>query len=206
MAELSRDEARRIGSAILVILAIWGSAVAIAAAARLIHPLPTPLIGAFIAVTIILPMLAYAASPKLKAFADQVGHRPIVLFHIWRIGAALLLFWYGFAGALPAGFWIPAGVGDLLAGLFAIHVLTQPESRGRYLAFHLFGLADFIVAVGAGLYFSLRNDPLMLPVALLPLALIPLYGVGISSVSHLVALDMLRRGTGMGATLSGRRR
>lgn len=205
MAALSRDETRRIDRTILVILAIWGSAVAVAAAARLIHPLPTPAIGGFVTVTIVLPMLAYYASPRLKAYADDIGHRPIVLFHVWRVGAALLFFWYGAAGALPPGFWIPAGVGDLLAGFFAIYVLMRPESRGLYLAFHLFGLADLLVAVAAGMYFSQLGDPLMIPVVLLPLALIPLYGVGISSISHLVAFDMLQRGTGMGSAVFGRR-
>jgi hypothetical protein len=155
-----------------------------------------PLIAAIVAATIALPMLWYAASPSLRVVIKRIGHRRIVLFHTWRIPAALLFFWYGARGELPTAFWVLAGTGDLLVGLYAAWLVTQPESSRRYWSFHLFGFADFVVAVGTGLTFTLLQDPRMAPVAVLPLALVPLFGVGISGASHLMAFDMLRRGVG----------
>ena len=72
-----------------------------------------------------------------------------------------------------------------------------PESRRRYIAFHLFGFADFVVAVGTGLTLTLLADPKMDGIRTLPMALIPLFGVGISGASHLMAFDLLRRRKGM---------
>jgi hypothetical protein len=69
--------------------------------------------------------------------------------------------------------------------------------RFRYRSFHRFGFADFVVAVGTGLTFTLLQDPLMALITTLPFALIPLFGVGISGASHLMAFDMLRRHTGL---------
>ena len=55
-----------------------------------------------------------------------------------------------------------------------------------------FGFADFVVAVGTGLTYTLLLDPRMNLIAELPMALIPLFGVGLSGASHIVAFDMMR--------------
>ena len=68
--------------------------------------------------------------------------------------------------------------------------------RNRYWVFHLFGFADFVVAVGTGLTYFLLNDPRMSGIQTLPMALIPFYGVGISGASHIMAFDLLRRRPG----------
>jgi hypothetical protein len=75
-------------------------------------------------------------------------------------------------------------------------VTLLPESRNHYLIFHIFGFADFVVAVGTGLIFFLLDDPRMSAVETLPMALIPFYGVGISGASHIMAFDLLRRRSG----------
>lgn len=98
---------------------------------------------------------------------------------------------------LPTAFWVLAGTGDLAAGSFAAYLLLPPESVRRTLAFHIFGLADFMVAVGTGLTLTLLQDPRKAPIPVLPMALIPLWGVGISDATHIIAFDMLRRGTGL---------
>lgn len=197
MTHSKPDLSGRTGPTLLGILAVWALAVVASAQSGVLASLYPPLIGAIVATTIVLPTLIYFASQGLKDFADGVGHRPLLAFHTWRIPAALLFFWYGANGALPPAFWVLAGVGDLIAGGWAAWLLSRPESEARYRAFHIFGFADFVLAVGAGLTFTLLQDPRMAPIASLPLALIPLFGVGISGVTHLVAFDMLRRGTGL---------
>lgn len=177
---------------LVLVAALWCLAVIVAAATGWLATIAPPLIAALVATGIILPTLWYARSPGLRALARHAGQRPILLFHIWRIPAALLFFAYGAAGALPPLFWILAGSGDLIAGSLAAWQARQPPSRRGYWRFHLFGFADFIVAVGTGLAYTLAADPRMAAIAQLPLALIPLFGVGISGASHLVAFDMLR--------------
>ncbi len=86
---------------------------------------------------------------------------------------------------------------DLMAGLLAAAAMLARKTRARYLGMHLFGFADFVIAVGTGLYFTLLQDPKMGSIRELPMALIPLWGVGISGASHLIAFDLLRRNRGL---------
>lgn len=179
------------------LLVLWAATVVGAAQSGALAMLYPPLIAAVVAATIAIPSVWYFSSRALQAYMDRVGHRRIVLFHTWRIPAALLFFWYGLQGQLPPLFWILAGTGDLIAGSYALWLSFKPESPVRYRSFHIFGFADFVVAVGTGLTYTLLLDPRMAPIATLPLALVPLFGVGISGATHLIAFDMLRRGTGL---------
>lgn len=190
--------------ALVFLLVAWASIVVVAAHNGLLGQLYQPFIGAIVAATIVVPTVWYFLSSSLRRVVETIGHRRIVIFHIWRIPAALLFFWYGAQGQLPLVFWMLAGVGDLIAGAYALRLSFQVESRESYLSFHRFGFADFVVAVGTGLTFTLLLDPRMAPIATLPLALIPLFGVGVSGASHLMAFDMLRRGVGFsGASSAG---
>jgi hypothetical protein len=188
---------RRGTRVLLTVLAIWGLAVAVAAQAgvyRAIYPL---LLAPIIALGIVVPVIAYAMSKGFRAYIEAIGLRPLTAFHIWRIAAALLFFWYGAHDLLPQVFVQNAGWGDLIAGLLALGVTLLPESRNRYLVFHIFGFADFVVALGTGLTLFLLSDPRMAGIQTLPMALIPLYGVGISGASHIIAFDLLRRHVGI---------
>ena len=181
------------------VLLIWGLGVAVAAQTGLYRMLYPPLIAPIVALGIIGPMIIYAFSPGFRDYISAIGILPLTAFHVWRIPAALLFVWYGSQDLLPEAFVRNAAWGDLLAGLFALLIIVLPKSRGRYLAFHLFGFADFVIAVGSGLAFTLMGDPRMDSIRTLPMALIPLYGVGISGASHLMAFDLLRKGVRAGS-------
>lgn len=176
---------------------LWAAAVILAAQTGALAAIYPPLIAALVATGILVPTLWYALSPGLRDMMDTIGHRPILLLHTWRIPAALVFFWYGYFDQLPAIFWLLAGTGDLLAGALAAWTALGPQTAARIKRFHLFGFADFVVAVGTGLTFTLLLDPRMSAIATLPLALIPLFGVGISGATHLIAFDMLRREVGL---------
>lgn len=193
-------DARKTPQAILGVVTLWAVAVVIGAETGFFASLYLPLIAAIVAATIIAPTVLYFRSRRLRAYVEQLGHRPILLFHTWRIPAALMFLHFGLQDRLPPAFWILAGTGDLIAGSYAAYLMSRPESTRRYLSFHVFGFLDLVVAVGTGLTFTLLQDPRMAPVAVLPLALIPLFGVGISGATHLIAFDMLRRGVGMTGT------
>jgi hypothetical protein len=188
---------RRRGTRVLLaILIIWGLAVAVAAETGAYGAIPSRLLAVIIGLGIVVPVIVYAMSGGFRAYIQAVGLRALTAFHVWRIAAALVFFWYGAHDLLPEAFVRNAGWGDFIAGCLALGVLSLPERRSRYLVFHLFGFADFVLAVGTGLTFFARNDPRMAAIETLPMALIPLYGVGISGASHLMAFDLLRRRTG----------
>lgn len=189
------DAAWRALSARLGLIALlWAGAVTLAAAEGWLSRLWQPSVAGLVGLGIAVPTVAYFASGRLQSWAAATGLRAMTAFHIWRIPAALAFFWFGAQGTLPPLFWIPAGIGDLIAGLWALHVVRKPDaSPSDYRRMHRFGFIDFVVAVGSGLAHTLLLDPRMAPIALLPLALIPLFGVGLSGASHLVAFDLLRR-------------
>jgi hypothetical protein len=182
---------------LLTVLAIWGLAVAIAALTGLFSGVYPLLLAGLIALGIILPVVVYALSRSFRDYIEALGLYGLTAFHVWRIAAALVFFWYGAHNLLPDVFVRNAGWGDLIAGFLALGVVLLPKTRNRYLVFHLFGFADFVVAVGTGLTLFLLNESRMAGIQTLPMALIPFYGVGISGASHIMAFDLLRRHAGL---------
>jgi hypothetical protein len=118
--------------------------------------------------------------------------------HSFRVaeGTAFLLIMA--LGHLPALFALPAGLGDIAAGIAAPLValrLAQGTGRRAALWFNAFGMTDLVVALtlGALTGFQLINvSPSGAPISQLPLALIPtaavplLFALHIRSVSALV--------------------
>lgn len=137
--------------ALAAVLSLWAILVAYAALQQWLAALPPFGVVAAVALGIATPTLAYFGLSSVRRGVGWLGLRRLTAFHIWRIPAALTFFWFGAAGALPPLFVILAGVGDLLAGLLALWVVTlRSPSRAQYLFVHAFGLADFVVAVGTG--------------------------------------------------------
>lgn len=184
---------RNTSSVLLALASVWLVLVAALAERGVFAALPMTLIPALVGLGILLPTGAYFASPQLQRYAQLVGLQRLSLLHAWRVPAALVFFWFGALGQLPTLFWVLAGVGDLIAGLLAARLAIGTPSRVDYLRFHRLGFADFVLAVGTGLTFTLLQNPLMNNITLFPLALIPLFGVGISGATHLVAFHMLRK-------------
>jgi hypothetical protein len=180
--------------ALSITVLLWLVAVTWAALGGALARLQMPWIAALVAAGIVLPAMAYFALPALQALAQRVGLKWLTVLHLWRVPAALAFYAYGLAGELPPLFWLLAGTGDLIAGLYAAGALRAHPTRAYYLRFHAFGFADFVVAVGTGLTYTLLLDPRMAPITQWPMALIPLFGVGLSGAAHLVAFDLLRRG------------
>jgi hypothetical protein len=104
-------------------------------------------------------------------------------------------------GQLPAIFALPAGLGDIAAGLAAPLVarrLAQGTGRARAVWFHLFGILDLVVALsigflaGLGPWRPLEVTPSTEALSLLPLVLVPTTAVPLAIALHLVALRRLR--------------
>jgi hypothetical protein len=183
----------RAAIAVLAAGALWAAGVVWFAARGALIPLIGVQYALLVVAGIAIPTVIYAFVPAVQRLVDRAGLYWVTLIHVWRVPAGLLFIGYGLMGQLPPAFWIPAGFGDLLVGVYAARLLFRNGEVRYYTRFHLLGFADFVIAVGAGLVHTLMLDPRMAPLAALPLALIPLFGVGISGASHLIAFYLLGR-------------
>ena len=105
-------------------------------------------------------------------------------------GAVFLIRWW--QGEAPAVFAIPAGVGDVLTGLFAPAVAYwwytgKPYARTAAILWNLFGMADFLNAV------TIANI-VQLGIAF-PIVMIPVYSVPRAFLIHSYSLIGLLKGT-----------
>jgi len=138
-----------------------------------------------------IPVVARALAAPGMAGRLELPHTPRVA------GVAFLL--YLALGHLPALFALPAGLGDIAAGLAAPLVarkLAQGNGRRAALWFNAFGLTDLVTALtlGALTGFQLMNvTPSSAPITELPLALIPTATVPLFFALHITSLTTLAR-------------
>jgi hypothetical protein len=191
MLFLSLNQRHQITQRLLFTISIWGIGVGVGSYFRLFSTFPLPWFALLVAIGITVPTIVYYCNSTIQAYIQQLHLNYLTVFHLWRIPAALVFFYYGSQHLLPETFVRNAAWGDLLSGLFVVPLLLLPNYRWTYWAFHLFGMTDFIIAVGTGLTFSLLQMSMMNTIATYPVALIPLFGVPISGVSHIMALDLL---------------
>jgi hypothetical protein len=138
-----------------------------------------------------IPVVARALAAPGMASRLQLPHAPRVA------GVTFLL--YLALGHLPALFALPAGLGDITAGIAAPLVarrLAQGTGRRAGLWFNAFGMTDLVVALtlGALTGFHLLNvTPSSAPITELPLALIPTATVPLFFALHITAVSKLVR-------------
>jgi hypothetical protein len=193
MLSLSLNQRHQITQRLLSTISIWGIGVGVGSYFGLFSTFPLPWFALLVAIGITVPTIIYYRNSTFQFYIQQLHLKYLTVFHLWRVPAALVFFYYGSQYLLPEPFVRNAAWGDLLAGLFVVPLLLLPNYRWKYWVFHLFGMTDFIIAVGTGLTFSLLQISMMDTIATYPVALIPLFGVPISGVSHIMALDLLAR-------------
>lgn len=142
--------------------------------------------------SIAILVLVYYLNENFRSYIWSIDLKHLTIFHLWRIVAALVFFHYGSENLLPKQFVIDAGYGDLTVGLLVPVVLMLPSGDRKYLLFHIFGMLDFVIAVGTGFTFNvILHDPLMANITTFPIVLIPLYGVPITGAISIMTLDRL---------------
>jgi hypothetical protein len=138
-----------------------------------------------------IPVVARALAAQGMVSRLELPHAPRVA------GVAFLL--YMALGQLPALFALPAGLGDIAAGIAAPLVarrLAQGTGRGAALWFNAFGMTDLVVALtlGALTGFRLLNiTPSAAPIFEPPLALIVTAGVPLLLALHITSMSALAR-------------
>lgn len=161
---------------------------------------PVPL-GAVALVPVLAFLGALAASSTVRRFVGALDLRILTLAQAPRvIGGVFVVLWA--LGRLPAGFALPAGLGDLLVGVTAPLVASfvvprLPARRRLYVAWAAFGILDLAVAVTLGVLHSptsvgvLAGPVTTAPMGTLPLSLIPTFLVPLALILHVAALHLV---------------
>ena len=195
-AGLGRRRAALLAGAAAAVLGGWLSASAVIADHGWYRTLPwfpvaiTGYLGLLLALGRI-PVVARALAAPGMAGRLVLPHTPRVA------GVTFLL--YLALGHLPAVFALPAGLGDIAAGIAAPLVarrLKRGTGRRAALWFTAFGLTDQVVALtlGALTGFQLLNvSPSSAPITELPLALIPTATVPLFFALHITSITTLVR-------------
>ena len=165
------------------------------------NAVPTVLFG------LLIPLMTAAVGLRLSgSIASLVSAIPlhwIVAAQVFRIeGGIFLVLWAD--GRLPWQFALPAGIGDVMTGGFAVVVagLLAQKAPGALRAAYgwcLFGIADLVVAVTMGAMTSpgrahlLAFDAPNLLISSYPLVMVPTFAVPLALMLHGLVLWRLRR-------------
>jgi hypothetical protein len=181
------------GPATYVVLAIWAGLVvtAIVAGAFAGDGASRLALPAAVIIPVAAVAIGYRASPRLRTYLLALDLRLLLAAQLWRVIGIAFLFALAYR-QVPAGFAVPAAVGDLATGVAALAVVLALDNgsltRGRLYAFTALGVGDFLVANATGL--ALEPPALITwPLAIFPTIMVPFF-----AILHLVAVLQSRHG------------
>lgn len=194
-ASVSKTLQRRIPWLVGLFFATW-FAVALIVADSAHFPLaqeaarrPVSALVAFIPLAIALGFLVF--SKTWRSVTASIPPASLIAIQVYRVAGGMFLFPFLTYQVLPAGFAYPAGIGDMLTGLFA-PIVASAVAQNRHGAFrwavawNLFGILDLIVAPATAVFFQARV------LQLYPLALVPLFlGPPMGILTHIYSLRNL---------------
>jgi hypothetical protein len=201
-AGLGRRRAALLAGGAAVLLGGWCAASAVIAGhgwyhTRLGHGVPwLPVaVAGFFGLLLVLRRIPVVA----RALAAPGMVNRLELPHTFRMldGAAFLIIMA--LGHLPPLFALPAGIGDIAAGIaapLAARRLAQGGGRRAALWFNAFGMTDLITALALGAvtaYELVRVTPSGAPISELPLALVPTVGVPLLLAVHITSVSALAK-------------
>lgn len=138
-------------------------------------------------------MIALFASKSLRSINAAMPSAWPIAAQVYRVAGLMFLWPFLAGGAVPAGFAIPAGVGDVLTGLAAPLVAiavarNRPGARRLAVAWNWFGILDLMIAPAAAVLAGSTN------VARFPLVIVPLFlGPPLGILTHVWSLRNLRQ-------------
>jgi hypothetical protein len=162
-------------------------------------PKPPLALGLSCLLPIIFFIWLYLRRGAFWAFCHTIDLRTIVALNLGRILAVDFVLCAA-EGRLPAGFALPAGLGDIVIGLTAIPLAFalssgRPAARAWFVAWNCFGMLDLVLAISLGILHSSSTvgilagtGPNTLLMSELPRALVPAFFVPLLILLHLLAL------------------
>jgi len=163
-------------------------------------PLPLLPLAIFLPVIIGAPLLLL--SKRVGQVLDAMPTSWLIALQLYRVFGSVFL--VGWLRGVLAGAGAVAGIGDVLTGLFAIPAAIAvaagtAEGRRAAVAWNIFGLADFVVALTLGLITTPGRFQLIVPdlpsigAGDYPNVLTPAFVVPSSILLHVLSLRQLRR-------------
>src|SRR5678815_4016387 len=129
-----------------------------------------------------------------RAWSGRLSLAMLAWFHVWRVVPGVAFLVLHAQGALPWGFAVPGGIGDVAVGVvapLAAWLGTKVDSRSAlagYVALTVLGIVDLANVVRAALILSLHDPASMHLLRQLPLGLLPTFAVPITFAAHALAL------------------
>lgn len=166
---------------------------------------PVPRLPFAVIIPVAVGLTLMLRSERMGRLIDAIPSMWLMGYQTTRIiGGVFLIRWA--QGQLPGEFALPAGIGDVLTGLFALPAafyLTRGGSQGRAAAYawNFFGIADLFVALTLGALTSPSRFQLLAldhpnQVTFDPsLAVIPTFAVPLALILHGLMLWKLSRMT-----------
>lgn len=163
-----------------------------------ISPLPIA-----VAVPVLIGLIGLLSSRRIAAAIDAAPAPWLIAIQVYRvIGGNFIILWLG--GAIPGVFALPAGIGDMLVGLFAIPVALylasgRPGGMALAVAWNIFGILDLVDALTLGFFSSpgpmqaLALDHPNVLTTSYPTVMTPAFAVPLSLILHGLSLWQLRR-------------
>src|SRR5437588_7329507 len=167
--DLTAEQRRTTWLAIMVPFTLWAALAWTAAINGVfrtgVSPLPLLPLAFFLPVIIGAPLLLL--SKRVGQLLDAMPVTWLVALQLYRVfGSWALAAWLH--GVLPGVFAVPAGTGDVLTGLFAVPAAIAvatgtAQGRRAAIAWNIFGLADFAVAITLGMITAPGRFQLIVP-------------------------------------------
>ena len=165
------------------------------------NAVPTLLLGLLI--PLVTAVVALRQSASIRKLVSAIPLHWLVAAQVYRIaGGIFLVLWAD--GRMPWQFALPAGIGDVLTGCFAVivAVLLAQRAPGALRAAYswcLFGIGDLVVALTMGAMTSpgrahlLALDAPNLLISSHPLVMVPTFAVPLALMLHGLVLWRMRR-------------
>ena len=199
-AGLGRRRAALLAWAAAIVLGGWFAAsVAVAAAGGYHTQLGkgVPWLGV-VPVTVLVALLAISRIPTVTRALSAPGMTSrLMLPHMFRAAGGLAFLITMALGHLPALFAVPAGLGDIAAGIaapFMARRLARGAGHRGALWFEAFGITDLVMALGLGGltgFQIIHVTPVNSAISELPVALVPTVGVPVLLALHIIATRQL---------------
>ena len=207
-AELAAPQRRATWLVVMIPLTLWSAVVWSAAinglfdASGSIGGIPSILLVRFIPVIIAAPILL--RSRRIGQMLDAIPAGWIIPLQVIRLLGALFLFGWAHH-TQPAIFALPAGIADVLTGLFAVPVALSLASGSRHsrraaIAWNVFGLLDFTYtySISTAISLHLIETGLASTVGGYPAVLTPgTWRPAVDPAARVVAAPAVRVGTGL---------
>jgi hypothetical protein len=213
---LTPEQRRTTWLAIMLPYTLWAAvawSAAINGVFRATGASAVPLLPLAIFLPVIVGVPVLLLSKRVGQVLDAMPPTWLIALQLYRVFGSVFLAG-ALGGLLPAAFGLPAGIGDVLTGLFAVPAAIAAatgtaDGRKAAIVWNIFGLVDFAVAITMGVITSPGPLQLIVPAVpsigagAYPNVLTPAFVVPSSILLHVLSLRQLRRRSHAAPSSSG---